>query len=124
MAAEGGGRDYAIAERTPLSGRNLESARKFNPTFDFAPHLCHMTAVVQDGWKLIHREDGRHELYHTRGDPDEQRNRYDTEDERAARLTRLVDEWRERVTPHPAAAGLESDDSPVVEKRLQDLGYF
>lgn len=36
----------------------------------------------------------------------------------------LAEEWQQRAAPHPAASDLASDDDPIVDKRLRDLGYY
>jgi len=123
-AAGGAGRAQAICECRPFRGRSLQSARKKNPGFDFEPHLAHMTALVREGWKLIHRDDGRHEVYDLCNDPAEEQDLLNAEPDRAAQLTALVEEWQQRAAPHPAASDLASDDDPIVDKRLRDLGYY
>jgi uncharacterized sulfatase len=123
-AAEGRGRSMAISEREPMSERSVLSAKKKSPAFDFAPHQCHMASVLCDGWRLIHRADGRHELYHLADDPEEQVELSAQEPERLGELLRTVEDWQSRVVPHPATAPLTRHDEAIVEKRLQDLGYF
>lgn len=123
-ASVGAGRSFAVSEREPFGERSLQSARRKNPRFDFDPQLGHMTAVVERGWKLIHRADGRHELYNLHDDPDEQANRTGDEPGRVSQLTQRVADWQQSILPHPAAEGLSVDDSAIVEKRLQDLGYY
>jgi arylsulfatase A-like enzyme len=123
-AADGRGRSMAISERQPMGERSVLSAQKKSPTFDFAPHLCHMTAVLRDGWRLIHRADGRHELYHVAVDPDEKDDLAEREPARLQELVRIVEDWQSRAVPHPATASLTKRDEAIVEKRLQDLGYF
>ncbi len=77
-----------------------------------------MTAVVKDGWKLIHRGDGRHELFNLVGDPQEESNLFEAQPERAQTLLDLVAEWQRSVRPHPAVEGLSPDEEALVEKRL------
>ena len=123
-AADGRGRSMAISEREPMGERSVLSAKKKSPAFDFAPHLCPMTSVLRDGWRLIHRADGRHELYHVATDPGESNELSAREPERLGELLRVVEDWQSRVVPHPATAPLTKHDEAIVEKRLQDLGYF
>jgi arylsulfatase A-like enzyme len=123
-AADGRGRSVAISERQPMGERSVLSAQRKSPAFDFAPHLCHMTAVLRDGWRLIHRADGRHELYHVAVDPDEKDNLAKGEPARLEELLRIVEDWQSRAVPHPATESLARRDEAIVEKRLQDLGYF
>jgi arylsulfatase A-like enzyme len=123
-SASGSGRTTVVTEREPMSEHSVLSAKKKSPDFDFAPHLCHMTATVRDGWRLIHREDGRHELYDLGTDPNEGRDLASTEPARLADLCRVVEDWRARAQPHPATASLTKRDDAIVEQRLQDLGYF
>ncbi len=120
----GAGRSFAISEREPFGERSLQSAQRKNPRFDFGLQRCHMTAVVEDGWKLIHRADGRHELYDLRDDPAEQTNRMADEPARASELAQRVTDWQQLIRAHPSVEGLAVDDTPIVEKRLQDLGYY
>ncbi len=123
-AAQGSGRPYAISEREALTERRRQNAQRKNRRFDFAPHLCHMTAVVQDGWRLIHRTDGRHELYHVTEDPGETTNLVATEPARFRALSETLVEWQAQARPHTSADDLPADTDPIVEKRLQELGYF
>jgi len=123
-AAAGRGRSAAVSEREPLSEHSLLSARKKSPGFDFAPHLCHMTTLLRDHWRLLHREDGRHELYNLEQDPREERDLASAEPDRVTELARLIEDRRARVPPHPATEPLVKRDEAIVEKRLQDLGYF
>jgi len=123
-AAEGTGRSMAISEREPMSERSVVAAQRKSPAFDFAPHRCHMTSVLRDGWRLIHRADGRHELYHLAEDPGESHELSSQEPEQLRELVRTVEDWQARVVPHPATAPLARQDEAIVEKRLQDLGYF
>ena len=123
-AAQGSGRTHAVAERDQFSARSLAHARRRNPLFNFGPHLCHMSAVVQDDWRLIQRTDGRHELYNLRDDPGEENNVIEAHPQRAAELTQLVTDWQQRLHPHPATEGLVPTIDRRVEKRLEDLGYF
>ncbi len=120
----GAGRSFVISEREPFGEHSLQSARRKNPQFDFGPQQCHMTAVIEGGWKLIHRSDGRHEFYNLREDPDEQANRIADEPGRLSDLTQRVTDWQESILPHPSVEGLTVDDAAIVEKRLQDLGYY
>jgi len=123
-AAAGRGRSMAISERQPMGERSVLSARKKSPHFDFEPHQCHMTAVLQDGWRLIHRSDGRHELYRVAVDAAEKHNLAATEPGRLAELVQAVEDWQSRALPHPATRSLKTHEEAIVEKRLQDLGYF
>jgi arylsulfatase A-like enzyme len=118
------GRQYAISEREPFNARSANAFQRRNPTVDVEPHLCHMTAVVRDGWKLIHRTDGRHELFDLAADPGEERNALEGQPGRARALTDIVLNWQETARPHPSVAGMSADEEAIVEKRLQDLGYF
>lgn len=123
-AAFGLGRAAAFCERDPLSGARLERERKKTPRFDFAPHLCGMTAVVADGWKLITRSPGPDELYCLTDDPGETRNLLNERSDRADFLASLVADYHTRAAPHAATAGLEHDDAAIVDRRLQNLGYL
>jgi len=118
------GRSCAISEREPFGERSLQSARRKNPRFSFEPHRGHMAAVVEDGWRLIHRAEGRHELYNLRDDPGEQADLADEHPERVSELTQRVADWQESIRPHPSVEGVAVDDAAIVEKRLQDLGYY
>jgi arylsulfatase A-like enzyme len=123
-AAAGRGRPFALSEREPMGERSVAQARKKSPEFDFTPHQCHMVAVVQEGWRLIHRGDGRDSLFHAAADPDERDDLLVAEPARAAQLREVVDRWKAEVIPHPAVAGLQLQDSAILDQRLQDLGYF
>lgn len=123
-AAAGRGRTMAVSERQPLSERAVVSARRKSPEFNFTPHLCHMAAVVHDGWRLIHRADGRHELYYIERDPNETEELSAQQPQRLRELVHLVERWQTRVVAHPSTAALRREDDAIVEKRLQDLGYF
>jgi len=123
-AAYGLGRAAAFCERDQLSGARLERERKKTPHFDFAPHLCEMTAVVADGWKLITRRPGPDELYCLTDDPGETRDLLAERPDRADFLASLIADYHTRATPHAATVGLEHDDAAIVDRRLQDLGYL
>jgi len=123
-AVEGAGRPYALCEREGFPEGRLETAQRQNPSFDFQPHVTHMSAAAQDGWKLIHGGSGGNELYDLRHDPDESLNLIDENPERAAELSRIILDWEERAQPHAATAGLAAEVDPEVQKRLEGLGYF
>ncbi len=123
-ARGGAARPYAISEREQFSARSVQNAQRKNPRFNFEPHLCHMTAVVQDNYKLIYRSNGRNELYDLAADPHEEHNLIDAQPQRARELTRIIHQWREDAAPHPATVGLAPDDDQIVERRLQELGYY
>ncbi len=118
------GRPWALSERDPLNQRRLAHAQRRNPLFDFQPHICHMAAVVRDGWRLIYRANGCHELYNLRDDPDEQNDLLATSPQPAAALMQIVQQWQQQAIPHPATQDLQPTIDPRVEKRLHDLGYF
>jgi arylsulfatase A-like enzyme len=118
------GRDCAISEREPLNERSAKAFRRRNPSFDVSPHLCEMMAVVKDGWKLIHRGDRRHELFNLADDPQEHRNLFEAQPNRAQMLLDVVTDWQSSARPHATVDGLSPDEEAIVEKRLQDLGYF
>jgi len=123
-AARGHGRPRTISERFELDAVSAEHVRQRHPHFDLEPYLCDMTAVVEDGWKLVHRASGRHDLYHLAADPHEQRNLIDEEPARAAALAQVVYDWARDAVPHPAVESLLADPGSAVKRRLQDLGYF
>jgi arylsulfatase A-like enzyme len=123
-AATGAGRACAISEREPFIERRVQGAQRRSPRFDFAPHLCYMTAVVADGWRLIHRSDGRHELYHLADDPEEKLNLIDQRRDRFEELAGVVAEWQRTARPHPSTVKVPTDTDPIVDARLQALGYY
>ncbi len=123
-AAGGEGRPHAIIERKPFSAHSLEGVVKRNPEVDFDPHLRHMTASVKDGYKLILREGGEPELYCLSDDPEETNDLAASEPARASGMIDLITQWQHEAKLHPAAEAAATDDSAIVEKRLQDLGYF
>ncbi len=79
---------------------------------------------MQDNYKLIYRSNGRNELYDLAADPHEEHNLIDAQPQRARELTRIIHQWREDAAPHPATVGLAPDDDQIVERRLQELGYY
>jgi len=123
-AAMGAGRPYALCEREGFPAHRLERAQRQNPSFDFGPHVTHMTAVIQDGWKLIYGASEGNELYSLRDDPEENVNLIQENRERAAELSRIILDWEERAQPHAATEGLNAEVDPEVQRRLEGLGYF
>ena len=76
-------------------------------------------AVVEDGWKLIHRTtEGRFELYDLENDPKELVDRASEENERVGRLARrLRDLGAYRELP-------DADEVPPrIKRQLESLGY-
>ena len=49
---------------------------------------------------------------------------HDPVPDRVADLAGLIDDWQARVQPHPSVPDLDAPEEAIVEKRLQDLGYF
>ena len=123
-AATGPGRPYAISEREPFNERSARAFQKRNPSVDIEAFLCDITVVVRDGWKLIDRSDGRPELYHIAEDPAEKEDLIASRSELAEDLAQIGRDWREQARPHGSVDGLAADEEAIVEKRLQDLGYF
>ncbi|MGQ9733277.1 MAG: hypothetical protein ACUVX8_18630, partial [Candidatus Zipacnadales bacterium] len=123
-AAEGNGRPFAISERQPMGEKSTEAARRKSPNFHFEPHLQHMAAVVQDDWRLIYRTEGPTELYHLATDPHETRDLSADHPHRVATLSAIIANWQAHARPHPSLPDLYPVEQAIVEKRLQDLGYF
>jgi len=124
QAARGAGRDRVLAECEPFNERSAKAFQRRNPSFEVRPHLCHLAMAVQDGWKLIHRSPGREELYDLAHDSAETRDLSADEPNRAHALREVVARWQGEAHPHPAVASIAEDDEAIVERRLQDLGYF
>ncbi len=88
------------------------------------------TALVLDGWKLIHnseRSDGipEYELYDVRADPLDQKDLAAQEPGRVERLRAELEAWRAKVAEirlEPEAAGPQSLSAEELE-RLKSLGY-
>lgn len=123
-AAVGEGRSCAVSEREPWSEKGVRRAQRENPSFDFAPFVGRMSALIEDGWHLITAQTGRDELYHYAEDPDEISDRIDEEPERARRMREELRQWQDRVLPHPATEGRVEPDDPQVRKHLEGMGYF
>lgn len=123
-AATGDGRVAALCEREALTERRQNREKQRTPAFDFTPHQCHEAAVLAYGWKLIERSDGRNELYHLLSDPHEEQDRLTAEPQQAAEMLRMAADLRDGISPHAATKDLSVDESAIVEKRLQDLGYI
>ena len=123
-AIDGPGRPHVISERDGFNDRSAKSFVKRNPSVDIDPYLCHMGAVVRDGWKLVECSDGRRELSRIAGHAGEISQPADSRPDEAAALAEILANWRERAMPHTSVHGLAGDDEAIVEKRLQDLGYF
>jgi len=123
-ASAGAGRQAALCEHEAIIERRYLRERRRAPHFDFAPHLCHESAIVADGWKLIVRSDDRDELYHLADDPQETTNRLSEEPGRAASLRDRMAVLQGQATAHPSTDGMTTDEEAIVEKRLQDLGYL
>ena len=123
-AVYGIGRSVAFSEREPLSGKRLRREQAHSPNFDFTPHLCEMTAVVADGWKLIACSNGHEELYHLAEDPNEEHDLIGAQPQRARLLRDLKDDLHRRSGVTPTAEGLPEDDAEIVDRRLRDLGYL
>jgi len=124
QALAGNGRAAAVCERERLSDKRLHREQAEAPTYDFTPFDCHLAAVIADGWKLIARDPGPHELYHLAADPQEQHNLLDQHPRQAEALRQMLADMHGRSAPHPATDGLSLDDSEVVDRRLRDLGYL
>jgi arylsulfatase A-like enzyme len=123
-AARGEGRSIAVSEREPFGERSAKAFQRRNPSFDVTPHICEAAAVVRDGWKLLHRSPGATELYRLADDPQETHDLSAAEPARAAELRQVLACWQGQALVHPTVDGLAADDNAIVEKRLQDLGYF
>jgi arylsulfatase A-like enzyme len=113
-----------VSEREPFGERSAKAFQRRNPSFDVTPHICEAAAVVRDGWKLLHRSPGATELYRLADDPQETHDLSAAEPARAAELRQVLACWQGQALVHPTVDGLAADDNAIVEKRLQDLGYF
>lgn len=81
----------------------------------------YVAAVRGTGWKLIHRDGGRTELYHLIHDPGETRNV-------AAERPEIANQLRMELQVHRGSPGtpqiLSREEEEVVARRLRDLGYL
>jgi uncharacterized sulfatase len=123
-ATAGTGRKAAICEREPLTPKRLARERAAAPGFDFAPHDCHLAAVLADGFKLIARDPGADELYYLPDDPDEQHDLIGQHPRQAEALRAALANLHGRALPHASTEGLSLDDAETMDRRLQDLGYL
>ena len=116
-------RDHIFSEyESPI--QEMHENRKYYPP-DFDPSIFDRALkVVRDTrYKLIHASDGRHELYDIINDPEELKNIYSNEPDRAAQLQGILNEWLGSFTK----ADVEKDSASLdglVKKQLSALGYF
>jgi arylsulfatase A-like enzyme len=81
-----------------------------------------LTAVVDDGFKLIRLPDGRTELYYLRTDPDESRDLSASHPGELARLAARLDAW---LAAHPTAEPGDKSQVPAEQLEvLRALGYI
>jgi len=123
-AATGPGRSHAISEREPFRDDSIAAFGKRNPSYDVSPFLSDMASVVRDGWKLVEGSDGTRELYEVGDDPDEADDLASGHPGIVEELAGLLADWREQAKPHGSVEGLSGEDEAIVDKRLQDFGYF
>lgn len=121
-ALDGKGRSAAICRREPLSPKRLAREQAEAPDFNFAPFDCQLSAVIAKGWKLIARDRGDDELYHLAEDPLEEHNLLERHPRQAEALRALL--TGAAAVPHASTDGLSLDDSEILNRRLQDLGYL
>jgi arylsulfatase A-like enzyme len=112
-----------LAEYPAIFQRPLRTARKLAPGVDLDGWQRRLRAYERDGWKLIEGEDGRHELYDLRADPDETRDRAasDPEQRDALRegLYELARELQRAGTPEPIEREIGGEEARLLE----ELGY-
>ncbi len=83
------------------------------------------TALYDWPWKLIRSSDGQHELFRLSTDPTEQRNRFDTEPERAEAMLRRLDTVKGPEEGPRPSAGVENRSLTEEErKEMEALGYL
>ena len=112
-------RDFAAAEYLVP---NVNAIQRRFPGTDTSRFESAIRSIRDDRYKCIVRRDGRTELYDLEDDPGELHNVYEREPERAAALTRTLEE---RLGPWPAdvEGGGEGGLDPLRE-RLEQLGYL
>jgi arylsulfatase A-like enzyme len=80
------------------------------------------TALMQDGYKLIHSTDGNHELYRLEDDPDEVRDQYAALPERAREMSEAL----RRLQAHGRWVHAGDGGLPLSAEQmeaLRELGY-
>jgi uncharacterized sulfatase len=110
-------REYAISQ----SGKSdLEPLLQRNPNFDRSKFCTEEYSVVQnEEYKYVKRPDDPR-LYRL---PDEETDRYDDADEKAAEMDTYLTEWLE-TEGQPLGSGEEVQLDEQMRSRLADLGYL
>ena len=96
--------------------------RRVDPTFDFSRFDRSLTAVIQDGWKLIRSDRDEEELYDLVSDPGETRNLVSDRPQRADRLRHWLSAWQGAAPPPDQGDEPQLDEENV--EALRSLGYL
>ena len=88
-----------------------------------APYLQAMSAVIQNGWKLVRPQNAPPELYHLTDDPAETKNKYGQGQAIEATLNENLDRYQARETNKYRATKPIEMDSMTIDS-LRSLGYL
>ena len=120
----------AVESPVRSNGRSLASRPSRSAGQDSRPLFADLhgvrKAVILDGWKLIvspEETEPSPELYDLREDPEEKRDLYDREPQRAAELRRALDRWLLLASEWEAAAPTEVEYDAETVELLESLGY-
>ncbi len=116
-------REHVYSEYESPIHEMTENRKYYPPDFDPSVFDRALKTVRDMRHKFIRGSDGRHELYDIISDPDELRNLYAEQPERAAKMQRKLDEWLGSFTKAEVKKDRASLDS-LVKEQLSALGYF
>jgi arylsulfatase A-like enzyme len=89
----------------------------------YEPDRSPVLAVIDGRWKLVLERDGTAALYDRQTDPIDDRPLQQREPERAARLARLAEQWRQAHRDAARAVGAEPELNEELRAELRQLGY-
>jgi arylsulfatase A-like enzyme len=108
-----------------LAGGDADGDREILAEINQAQASRQQQSLRRGDWKFVRRngEGERRALYDLKRDPEEKRNLVREETERAERMERELEAWREAHPPFPAPPA----DEPLGEREIQELrslGYL
>jgi arylsulfatase A-like enzyme len=117
------GREHVYSEYESPIYEMTDNRKYYPPDFDLSVFDRALKVVRDMRYKLVRASDGRHELYDIISDPDELRNLYAEQPERAAQMQATLAEWLSSFTKADVKKDRASLDS-LVKDQLSALGYF
>ncbi len=111
-------REYVFAELGAVAPDGISN---HHPNFDDEGYGIPTQVARDDTLKLIRRQDGTTELYRWQDDPTESQDISDQSPEVVDRLTTVLDEQLDDLSPEALSEDIED---PNLKKHLEDLGYM